>query len=222
MSKQVTIFYPTKQLEEEKRRIRDSVEKALCKLTADGYHKSLGLLPEDPPALFRWRLKQTPWHDKTGDALWPDKAAYFKKVTLRNVVEELTHQAESDEQLEQWLRGMLAPFPRHVDRLDQLNNEQRFLLLNWIAPDDHSQFFLASLCFYSNLALAQALYFQRWQEPLPPSRLGTEEKTAAKKVERLGLLSAKKRVIREMLFKEGRCRFAPFANLLGVPQKVRL
>ncbi|MBI4662147.1 MAG: hypothetical protein HY735_25285 [Verrucomicrobia bacterium] len=209
MPRNTTIQYPTALLKEERPLIRESVQKALLKLTAGGYQKSLRLLPDDPTPLYQWRLKKAPWDNKAGDSLWPDKTAYFENITLRNVVEQLTRQAECDEQLEQWLRRLLAPFGRHVDRLAQVGKVQRFLITHWIAPDNYPlpRFFGESLCFYSNHALAQLLHLCQWGKPLPATRLGTAEKTAAKVVERLGLRRAKLGIIREMPFIDG--RFVP-------------
>jgi len=239
LSKPITISYPTKLLEEEKPLIRESVRIAFSKFFEVGYFKSLGVLPSDPLPLRQWRMKQIPCGSK-GEGLLSKKALrstkriftiaeaesiaeggaaardFLKKLTLRGVVERLVEAAEDDEQLEQWLRRLLAPFDGHDNRFEEANKETQFLMLHWIQENTHPEFFRASLCFYSNRALAQAIHYRLWGEPLPATRLGTAEKTAAKRVERLGLRPAKKRIFREMpVNKHGLFCWEPFKERLA-------
>lgn len=239
MSKTITVSYPTKLLRQEKPLIRESVKTAINGLFENRYLKSLSVLPSDPLLLLQWRLKQAPWLYKrrgrlskkslrsvasiippeTAESMIEGGAAaedYLKTLTLRRVVEELSQAAENDAQLEEWLRRLIAPFRDKNTKFEETGREKRFLILNWIARDDHPKFFEASLCFYSNRALAQALHFERWHKPLPPTRLGTAEKTAAKHVERLGLRPATKHIFREMPIDErGHFYWEPFEERLA-------
>ena len=90
----------------------------------------------------------------------------------------------------------------------------RFLVQHWIQDPPREDWLIASLCFFSNIAMAKLTHCMMTGKPWPANmdKVELEKKAGSiKKVyQRLGLLPARPRLIRDFTFKFGKPDFILF------------
>jgi hypothetical protein len=94
------------------------------------------------------------------------------------------------------------------------DNSTRILVQHWIQDPPGERWTIASLCFYSDLALAKMVYFLARKKWLPEDPLKREAKRIEKLRNVLGLVPARPRIIRDIEFKFGKVHYHPIAARL--------
>lgn len=147
--------------------------------------------------------------------------ATLDKVTLRETVQSLATSAKNDSELAEWLAKLLDLHRRppittgeyHEARADA-NLTTYLLVHNWIQDPPGESWATASLCFFSDRAMAKLVYFlslpparRQW---LPLDKWETETERIGKLYERLELVPAKPRLVRDVKFKFGKIQYIPY------------
>ncbi|MBI2925554.1 MAG: hypothetical protein HYY24_07610 [Verrucomicrobia bacterium] len=157
----------------------------------------------------------------------------LRSLTLRETALSLANRTTDDAKLANHLatllkiysRGSLTQADLNSNRADQ-NNTTRILIQHWIQDPTREtwvqgpprEWAIASLCFYSDLAMAKAVYWlakpSGRREWLPATRLNKEPERIRKLYGKLGLIPAKHRVIKDIKFEAGKIRFEPFRQTI--------
>lgn len=240
MSRAPVIQYDTAKLQSQWPRIARSRLDSLKRIAQKSHSKALGLDKTDPPELWRYAVGriEPPRELAKADAVWakalaerirryvPDFAGdpetYQKfrerlgKPTLRETVLALANRAQDDPKFAKHLRKLLALHDREDPQDQDCNDkEAEILLMNWIEDPPSAEFLIRSFCLFSDLALAKFCYWLRWKKWLPLHQEATEIQRVKKFYQRLGLIPAKPRAIRDLEFKHDELHFIPFKKPLA-------
>jgi hypothetical protein len=146
---------------------------------------------------------------------WHKSLGQLGRLTLRPTVQSLAAKARDDAQLSGWLKKLLKLWKRpqitadKYERASKLDDKTAALLLeHWIQDPPRNNWAKASLCFYSDRAMAKLLYFvtqpEGRREPLRLDKEAPETERIKKIYQRMGLVPAKHRLIKEVQFKDGK------------------
>lgn len=136
---------------------------------------------------------------------------------LRATVQSLANQIEDDAVLARHLATLLKIHKRrpltkadYNDSRADNDRRTRFLIEHWIQEPLRENWAIASLCFFSDLAMAKLIHLILMKRPLPPTLLTKEPERIRKSYESLGLIPAKPRAIKDIDFEAGKFSFVPF------------
>ncbi|MEO8429346.1 MAG: hypothetical protein ABI651_19820 [Verrucomicrobiota bacterium] len=165
-------------------------------------------------------------HDPTFDA---DKTyqpgqqflAKLGDVTLRNTAERLAARAKDDAELARWLSKLLNIYKCPLVKSDEYRRARgdddsttRLLLQHWIQDPPRETWAKASLCFYSDRAMAEMIYFLRYNKPLPATLKTKEPERIRKLYCKLQLMPASPRLIKDVEFRAGEPGFVFFKKAI--------
>lgn len=137
--------------------------------------------------------------------------------TLRETIQSLVNHIEDDAVLAKHLTTLLKIHKRksltkndyNDNRADSIKTTQ-ILIKRWIQVPLQDNWMTASLCFFSDLAIAKFTYSMVTKKPLPPTLLTKEPERIRKLYKSLGLIPAKPRVINDIDFQNGKISYIPF------------
>ena len=137
--------------------------------------------------------------------------------TLRETVQSLSNRIKDDTVLAKHLttllktykRGSLAKADFNNNRADSIKKTQ-FLIDNWIQEPLGEKWVNASLCFFSDLAMAKMTHLMVKKIPLPAELLTKEPERIAKVYRSLGLIPARQRAIKDIDFSGGKVHWTFF------------
>jgi hypothetical protein len=212
-----SIQYETAKLEAQYPIICESKWKALQNVIYEAHARTVKLKVGDPPELWRYAIGHsepfTDWEP------YNQFRANLGEPTLRESVRSLTSRFKDDPLLANHLTTLLkiykrGPFRKVEYDLNRADGDAviRFLIQQWIETPLSNNWAYASLCFYSDLAMAKMVYFRANKQTkwLPPELLTKEPERIRKLYSRLGLIPASPRAIKDIDFKAGRIQFIPF------------
>jgi hypothetical protein len=205
----------------ELRSIRASKYTALQAIIKNAYIRVFGLSFDDPSELWEFALSNS--------EMFSDSAAYrefrqsLKQRGLRETVLSLAKRFEDEVALRKHIETLLrlsnllpaakttwANSRRDSDRATQM------LVEFWIDDGIGKNSARSNFCFFSDLAMAKLVYFRTHQRRLLPANLLTKEPERIRKLYRsLGLIPARRRLIKDIEFKAGKIHHIPFKNTLG-------
>jgi len=239
MKNGITIQYDTEKLKKQYPIICASRLEALKKVISDAYVDTIGLSLADPDELWSFALgnielieplteKEKAKAKVIADRLrqldpqfpvTPESKTALGTPTLRETVQSLANRIEDDAVLAKHLttllkiykRGSLTETDYNDNRADSVKTT-RILIERWIQMPLGEKWVIASLCFFSDLAMAKLVYYMannktKW---LPETRLNKEPERIRKLYESLGLIPAKPRVIKDIDFKGGKVHWTFF------------
>jgi len=228
-----SVQYETSELKTQLKTIAVSRLNALRKVIHNAYAYATGLTQESPPELWRFAISRAEGrlgHLRNDDvtkaaiehvqridpqfqaspATHNKLVAKLKKVTLRNTVKSLTAKTRSDDELAKHLstllrlhaQGPIAP----VDEVTKL-----LLIEHWLDDPLTSNWATASLCFFSDQAIAKMVHWLQYHRWLRLHQIETETERIRKIYhDDLGLVSAKPRIIRDVQRTSGKFHFIAF------------
>jgi hypothetical protein len=145
--------------------------------------------------------------------------------TLRETVQRLAARIEDSAELAGHLSKLLKLYHRppitraeYDDARKDSDPKTGFLLRNWIQDPPRENWMKESLCVYSHRAMAKLVHFYSQKEE-PRTRLALhQEETEAERIkkiyQRMDLIPAKVRLIRDVKFEHGKVYFAFFQSAL--------
>ena len=137
--------------------------------------------------------------------------------TLRETVQSLANRIKDDAVLTKHLttllkiykRGPLTKADYNDNRADSVKTT-RLLIDNWIQEPLGEKWIIASLCFFSDLAMAKFTHLMVKKTPLPRPFPTKEKERIAKVYRSLGLIPACQRAIKDIDFKGGKVHWTFF------------
>ncbi len=235
MSRHIVIQYNTAKLQSQWPRIALSRLDAGKRIIQGSHASNLGLNRSDPPELWRYVVGRTappanlPKVEaaRAAVAAWrvrrhipsfagdPETYQQFRrrlgKPTLRETVSALASRVQDDAGLAKHLRKLLALYDqREPRRKNSAWQQAEFLIRNWIQEPPGPQWAIRSLCVFSDLAMAKLCHFCWKKQWLPPQYLNSEPARIKKLYQRLGLVPAKPRAIRDLELRHGKLHYIPF------------
>jgi hypothetical protein len=239
MNNNLRIQYDTAKLNSQWLTIAKSRLEAFRKIFGQSYFKATGLNENDPPELWRFAVGLRGASDLTednrarelADSLGsldpqfmghPDNYKQFRealgKPTLRDTVLSLAQRVPDDAELSSHLSKLLmlykqGPIPPEKFERAGADKTTRFLIEYWIEDPPSDRFLWKSLCFYSDRPMAKLIYFLKGSRPkkwLPCDKVESEAARIKKLYQRLGLVPARPRAIRDIMFKRDQLCFVPY------------
>jgi hypothetical protein len=235
----VQIQYNTTKLKTQWNIIAKSQLDAIRKIISEPYLQATGLNENDPPELWRFaightermpgltkeeakRAKAIAENIRQVDAEFvgdPKTYQQFKRdlgtPTLHKTVWSLAERIHDDETLAQYLSKLLDIYKRgriSLNECDQArtdnDNTIRLLLQKWIQEPFGN--ITGSLAFFSDRAMAKLVYYLARKIELDTSREEAEIWRVKKLYQRLELIPARPRAIRDIKFRLGKLHFIPF------------
>ena len=138
----------------------------------------------------------------------------FGAPTFRQTVQRLSARIEDETELARCLSTLFklnrqSPFTRakYDEAARTFDKLTRFLLLNWIQDPQRDDWVRASLCFYSDRAMTNLVYYHEHKKALPAQLLTKEPERIRKLYKALGLIAARPRLIGKFQFEAGKLRW---------------